>query len=72
MLETRPELFDVAGETLASVLAEHRNRVPGHGAHHPELGLLGPAARHAIYLDAIEQVVLPCAEHLGLRLDRAA
>ena len=66
MLDMWPELKSIAAETLNSVLESYRSTVPEQSTHLPEMGLLSPDIRHEIYLEAIDDVIIPCATELGL------
>lgn len=65
LLQQRPDLAPLAGQTLDRLQAELVARSPAHGPDLAELGLPSPAARHAVHVAAMAEVVAPCAAALA-------
>lgn len=66
MLERDPSLRAVAREAFAAAVSEARGRPLGRCPDAPELGVLGSRARRSVHLRALEAVVSPMVEALGL------
>lgn len=66
MLKRDPSLRAAAREAFAAAVSEARGRPLGLCPDAPELGVLGSRARRAVHLRALEAVVSPMVEALGL------
>jgi hypothetical protein len=66
LLEAHPELRPQASTALRVAIESHFGSQHGRTKHLPQHGVLGTEARRTLHREAVESVLIPCAEALGL------